>query len=253
MRKNHRRSLFIMALAYLFLGTSVSTPQLFAAASGNYTDLLPIGAAGDTTVISRGSGWAVTTLPPTQTFGDSLSRLVDTVYQSTNPVTLTGSTSVSTFTALSGIGSVGSTTFPTSWIAAGRTIEVLMDGYYSTTASGGTNWTWAVKLGTTTIVTTGAVAATPGQLRSPFEARAVMTIAGVGAAGTVNGFYSILSSSGTSATALTPLVYSTYTMTAVPCDLSTTATSQNSINSTLLFSVATASITVNNMLIRFLN
>src|SRR5690348_18406322 len=67
--------LMVASLMVGFLAGPQIAMQAFAAASGNYTDLLPIGAAGNTTVISNGSGWSLTTLPPTQTFGDSLSRL----------------------------------------------------------------------------------------------------------------------------------------------------------------------------------
>jgi hypothetical protein len=159
MKKTHRRKLFTTAMAYLFLLGSVTLPQnAFAAASGNYTDLLPIGAAENTTVISRGSGWALTTLPATQTFGDALSRVVTTVYQSTSTANVNATTTVSTLTAISGQGSVGSTTYPSAWVATGRSIEVEIRGVYSVPAAANENATLTVKLGTTTILNTGAIA-----------------------------------------------------------------------------------------------
>lgn len=251
MKKTYKS--WVIGLLLGFLAAPQITLNCFAAASGNYTDLLPIGAASDTTVISRGSGWALTTLPPTQTFGDALSRVVTTVYQATSSGTITGTTSASTFTAISGLTSVGSATFPTSWIATGRTIEVLMDGYYST-ANPAATWNWQIKLGTTTILTTGAQTATANQTKSPFEARAIMTIATTGStAGSVNGYFSMISSSGAPTMPMTPLIYSTYTITGVSCDLGTTSTAQNSVVPVITWSVSTASITVNNIAIRFLN
>lgn len=236
------KSWLIAIIAGLLAGPQF-TPSIFAAASGNYTDLLPIGAAGNTTVISNGSGWSLTTLPPTQTFGDSLSRVIDTVYQSTTAVII-NTTSVSTMTALSGQGKVGSTTFPATWVASGRTIEVIVEGDY-TTSQAGSNWTWGVNLGTTSVLTTGAVAATPGQSSRFVKAHAIITIAGTGNAGTVNSVYEILATSGT----LPSTVLSFSTGSTITVDL----TSQLTVNPVFNWGTANSSFTVRNALVKFDN
>lgn len=224
------------------IGTLAGPSTLFAAASGNYTDLLPPGAASDTTVISRGSGWALTTLPPTQTFGDSLSRLVDTVYQSTTNVTL-NTTAVSTFTSVPGVGFVGSTTFPATWVAAGRSMRVTIKGNYTTNTS---NWTWGIKLGTTTVITTPAQAAVGSQTSQFFSAVGLITVASTGNTGTVNATYDIQVTSGT--VPFTVVSYST-AATGVSVDL----TSQLTVNPTFLWGTAGSSITARNISVEFLN
>lgn len=246
MRKKHRRQLFTTVMAYLFFLTSGSMPKLYAAASGNYTDLLPIGAASDTTVISRGSGWAVTTLPVTNTFGDSLSRVVDTVYQSTAVATIANTTTISTFTAL-GQGNVGSTTFPALWVATGRSIRVTIDGKYGST--GAPTWKWDLKLGTTTILTTGAVTATANQTNQTFRAIGLITIGATGAAGTANAFWDIKVSSGGIGNA--PIDFSTATTSAVSIDL----TSQLVVNPVFTWGTGSTSntITANNVTVEFQN
>lgn len=246
MRKKEKRQLLIVAVAYLFLLAQSVAPQFaMAAASGNYTDLLPIGAASDTTVISRGSGWAVTTLPTAQTFGDSLSRLNYTAFQATGPVTLASSVVVTTFTVLNGAG-VGSTTFPASWVASGRSIRVTAEGKYGT---GTSNWTWALKLGTTTVLTTGALAAVGSQSDQYFKAVGVMTIGATGNTGNVNASFEILAASGT---VPSPIVsFSTTTVSAVTVDL----TSQLTVNPTFTWgtSAAANTITFKNVFVEFLN
>lgn len=253
MRKKHKRQLLIAAVAYLFLLGQVAAPRhVLAAASGNYTDLLPIGAASDTTVISRGTGWAIATLPTSQTFGDALSRLNYTAFQSTSVATLSNSTTPSTFTALSGMGTTGSRTFPTSWIQTGRTIRVTVAGRYTTTNPGPT-WTWGVALGTTTILTTGALSAPGGQTNKYFRAVALLTIAATGASGTVNGSYDISFASGSVVSS--PIGISTVTASAVSVNLGTDSTAQNVVNPTFLWGTAdpSNSIQVNNSIVEFLN
>lgn len=244
---------FSSALIGLLIGLC-SVPQfVYSAASGNYTDLLPIGAPSDTTVISNGSGYSITTLPPTQTFGDSLSRLVDVVYQSTGTPTVTNTTSeTNIISSVTASAKVGSSTFPIQWAAVGRSIEVVADGYFSTTNSGGTNWTWGIKLGTTSILSSGAVSLTPGQTRSPFHVNALMTMSTVGAGGAVNGYMSVFQSSAT-ASFPTTIMQSTFTTLAVSCDLSNTSTGQNSVNPVITLSNTASSITFNNVQIKFHN
>lgn len=241
------KKLFKLWAVGLITGILVSPSNLFAAASGNYTDLLPIGAAGNTTVISNGTGWSLTTLPPTQTFGDSLSRLVTTVYQSTAPANINATTTVSTFTALSQ-GNVGSTTFPATWVATGRSIRITTMGTYSTNNTGST-WTWAVKLGTTTVLTTGATTNVANQVDKPFRATALLTIGATGNAGSVMGSYDISFASGTTPP-LTPLSVSTQTTSGnVTVDL----TSQLTVNPVFNWTTANSSMTIRNTTVEFLN
>lgn len=243
--KKLRQTLLAGLLVGLLAGPQYNVA--LGAASGTYTDLLPIGAAADTTVISRGSGWAVTTLPPTSTFGDSLSRLVDTIYQSTGAATINATTTASTFTALSQ-GNVGYATFPAGWVASGRSIETIVDGTYSTN-NPGPNWTWAVKLGTTTILNTGAVASPGGQTTQYFKARSVMTIAATGASGSVMGTYEILVASGATSVGAGVVSFSTTTSNTTTVDL----TSQLTINPVFTWGTANSSMTVRNVSIRLLN
>lgn len=224
----------------------------YGAASGNYTDLLPIGAAGNTTVISNGSGWSLTTLAPSQTFGDALSRAPMTVYQSTTIASISATTTQSTFTALSGQGKVGSTTFPASWVASGRSIRITAKGKYVTT--GTPNWNWGVNLGTTSIVATGAISA-PTSVTSTQSVTAValLTIQGTGNTGTVAGDFQVIATTaavvGAASGQVNTLSWSTGTINTV--DL----TSQLTVNP--IFTWGTSSqgntITFNNVLIEFLN
>ncbi len=251
MRKKHRRSLLTMAVAYLFLGSIAGSPQLFAAASGNYTDLLPIGAAGNTTVISNGSGWSLTTTAPSATFGDAISRAPYTAFQTYVSSTISNTALVSTFTALVGGTSVGSATVPASWVALGRSIRITTKGYYSTT--GAPNFTWAVLMTTTSIVTTGAVGALAGLTNVPFSATALLTVSTTSTAAhgwAMNGSYEIISGSAAIATG-NLISYSTFTTSAVNVDL----TSQLIIRPVFTWGTASTSnkLTVNNCIIEFLN
>lgn len=244
------KSMF-MGLLIGLVSSPLLTTNGFAAASGNYTDLLPVGAAGNTTVISNGSGWSLTTLPPTNTFGDSLSRIVDTVYQSTTVATLSNSIVGSSLTALSGQGYVGSTSFPKAWIASGRSMRVTMSGRYNTVSTPLSTWTWGVNVGTTTILTTGAVNYNAGQSTQPFTASALLTIAATGASGSINGTYDIFVGSSAVNTAL--VNYSTSTASAVSIDLTTQGT--YSVFPTFKWGTASQAnnLTIINLVIELLN
>ncbi len=244
MRRKELRSLAIVAVAYLYLAQCAS---VFAAATGNYTDLLPIGAAGNTTVISNGSGWSLTTLAPSQTFGDALSRAPMTVYQSTGVATINATTTVSTMTAISGQGKVGSTTFPASWIATGRTIETTVEGSYST-AVAGSNWTWGVLLGTTSVLSTGALTPPTLQTGSSFKAVSNVTVLATGASGTVMGSYQVWASSGASNSAAFLLSFSTGSSSA-----SVDLTSQLTVNPVFNWGTANSSMTIRNVTVKFIN
>lgn len=234
-----------MGLTSLLVGLLAGPSVIFAAASGNYTDLLPIGASGNTTVISNGSGWSLTTLAPSQTFGDALSRAPMTVYQSTTAVAFSGTSGTSTFTALSGLGFVGSTTYPATWVASGRSVRVTVIGSYATNAP--VTGTFILKIGTTSVLSSGAISFPGSQDFQYFSAVGVMTIAATGTTGTVNASHEILLASGTVPSPILSL--STNTASAVSVDLTT----QLTINPTFKWSTATASMTVKNVLVEFLN
>jgi hypothetical protein len=250
MRKKHK--LLSVAVAYLFILAQAVTPQLtYAAASGNYTDLLPIGAAGNTTVISNGSGWSLTTLAPSQTFGDALSRAPMTVYQSTGPATIHTTSAVSTFTAISGQGFVGSTTFPAAWVATGRSIRITGRGRYCTGATGPT-WNWGVNIGTTTVLQTGAIAAPVDVDTHTFTASLLLTINATGTSGSISSAFDIFATTNsTSNGGINIVSYSTTTATAVTLDLTT----QLSVNPFVQWGTSAAHnrITFSNVLVEFLN
>lgn len=224
------------------------TPIVFGAASGNYTDLLPVGAAGNTTVISNGSGWGLTTLAPSQTFGDALSRTPMTVYQSTGLATIQATTAVSTFSSVAA-GSVGSATFPAAWVASGRTIRVTLSGRYST--AGTPTWNWGLKIGTMTVLQTGALNAPTAVSSQTFTATALMTIFATGSAGSVSANYNIFTTTGAfSGTATSNMVsYSTSTASPTTIDFN----SQSVVNPTFTWGAAASAIQANNILIEFLN
>lgn len=249
MRKKHKRQLLAIAIANLFLlGQSIAPQQALAAASGNYTDLLPIGAASDTTVISRGTGWAVTTLPTSQTFGDALSRLSYTAYQATATATISNSTTVSTFTALSQ-GNVGSTTFPASWVATGRSIRITAYGVYGSSSTTPT-WKWDLNIGTMTVLTTGAVNVHANQSNQTFRATGLLTIAATGGSGSANAHWEVITSSGSNSGS-PAIVYSTSTVSAVTVDWLT----QLTVNPRFTWGSANTSNTIrfNGVFVEFLN
>lgn len=220
----------------------------YGAASGNYTDLLPVGAAANTTVISNGGGWSLTTLPVTPTFGDALSRVVTTIYQSTATGTIANTVTRSTFSALVQ-GNVGTTVIPAAWIATGRSIRVTVRGKYSTTVVA-PNWTWELLIGTTTVMSTGATAAIGNQSGQWFSSSAIVTVAASGYSGTVNGAWDIYTASGTT-NAGAVLCYSTATASAVSVDL----TSQLTVNPRFTWGTAASgnTITANNVTVELLN
>lgn len=238
-------------LAGLMAGLLAGPQWGYATVSGNYTDLLKPGEVVDRIPYSNGSGYSSVTVAPATTMGDSITRGVSAPYQMYVSSTIASSTTISTFTALVGATSVGSTTFPATWVQSGRSIRITARGRYSTTAAP-VNWTWAVLLGTTSILTTGAVPAIAGQTNQYFDASCVLTISTTGASGTVNGSYSInVSSAGTLGGTANQLTYSTATAAAVAVDLTT----QLTVNPTFLWGTSSASnsLTVNNVSVEYLN
>ena len=252
MRKKHRRQLLTVALAYLFVFSCGTSTNVWSAASGNYTDLLPIGAASDTTVISRGSGWAVTTLPPTQTFGDSLSRVVNAPMQLYVSTAIANTAAAVTLTAATGASYVGSRTFPQTWLALGRSIRISMGGRYSTT--GTPNMTFAVNMGTTAVMTTGAIAGPGTQTNQAWSAQAVVTITTTTATAlglAMQGTYDICLGSGTIGTANNWISFSTNTASAVSID----AGGAFQVNPAFTWGTASTSnsITVQKLIVEFIN
>lgn len=233
---------------------SLAGPQWgYAAASGHYTDLLPNPTSAPNIVngalIYNGYDWSIAPLAPTLTYGDGLSRVPATVFQSTNTININATTTASTMTAISGQGSVGSTTLPANWIANGRSIETTIEGSYSTPTAG-PNWTWAVKLGTTTILNTAAMASPGGQVNQYFRARSVITIGDTGNAGTVFGSYQIFVASGSNTAGSAVISFSTGTISgAVTVDL----TSQLTLNPVFTWGTANSSMTIRNVSVKCLN
>jgi hypothetical protein len=235
-------------VAAIVAGMIAGPSWMYGAASGHYTDLLPVGAAGDTTVISNGSGWSLTTLPPTYTMGDSLSRIVDTIYQLGTSTAIATTDAVSTFTALVGINKAGTAAFPASWVAVGRSIRITTKGRYSTAATAPT-WTWEVAIGTNSVMTTGAVTAPGNQTDQSFSAIALLTISTTATTSTINGTYDIMIGSAASTRAM--LNYSTSTASAASVDLN----SQLTINPHFTWGTSSASnsLTVINCVVELLN
>ncbi len=217
MKRKTRRKLLIAGISYLFLFMNVNMPVVYGAASGNYTDLLPIGAPSDTTVISRGSGWAITTLPVTQTFGDSLSRVVDTIYQSTSTGVIANSSATIAITAISTQGFVGSTTFPATWVATGRSFRINAAGNFSNT--GTSNWSWSLLIGTMTLVSISSVTTPTTVTNVPFVFTGIVTVGTTGAAGTALGSCTVATS--TSANGGNQILYSSATIANTTIDWTT--------------------------------
>lgn len=233
----------------VLLGFLAAGPQWgFAGTTGaNFTDILPPGGAANTTVISNGTGYNLAVLPPTQTFGDALTRIVDTQFQAVTSTTIANTTTLSTMTAMAGLTGVGSTTFPAGWVAAGRSVRFTARGKYGTT--GTPNWTFALFLGTTTVLTTGAVASPASQTNQTWSESCLATIVTTGGAGTVDASCDIFVSSNGINTAV--IGFSTTTAAAVTVDL----TSQLTVNPVFTWGTANASntLTINNETVEFLN
>lgn len=253
MRKKHRRQLLITGVAYMFLFMNVNLPSLFAAASGNYTDLLPIGAAGNTTVISNGSGWSLTTLAPSQTFGDALSRAPMTVYQSTTPTSVNNTTAVTTFTAISGQGKVGSTTFPATWVAAGRSARITARGTYNTIA-GNQSWVWGLNIGTTTIINSSTTV-TASVATQTFSVSGIVTILATGNTGSVIGSYDVLATTAVAGVGNPGLVSNVISYSTSSVSTTVDLTSQLVVNPFFQWRAATQgnNITFSNVTVEFLN
>lgn len=225
---------------------------VFARSYGHYTETLPGPSSINTAVTEgtlywNGTDWGITTVAPAATMGDSISRSGYTAWQSLDISTITNNIAVTTFTALPGTGrSVGSATLPIGWATAGRTIRIVQKGVYSTGVA--TNWTWQVFLGTTSIMSTGALPAVASQLNKPFTAEALITVSTGGAAGVVNGQYTIFADSGTAP--CTVVSYSTFSAANVSVEL----TGQRAINSTFKWGTALGStLIVTNSVIELLN
>lgn len=223
--------------------------QAYATATGSFNDLLPIGQAENVTVLNRGpgSGYAVVTVPTADTFGDAISRMSYTAYQSTTAATLGGTTSLTVITS-SITGKVGSVNIPQSWIATGRTIRIKWSGLYTTTSAVATV-TFGVRLGTTTVITTGAQTIDANQTTQFIYGEANITVADTGSAGTANGSYNIVASSGSTTVRTTQVGYSTTTFSPSAIDWTTSI----SVQPFLTWSTTAPTITFRNLTIELLN
>lgn len=255
--KKTLKTLVIGALVGLLAGPQI-TPTAFAASSGHFTDLLPNPTSVGSSVTSgtlyyNGYDWGVASLGASSTPGDALSRTPYTAFQVYTSSTIGTTVSPSTMTLLAGQSSVGSPTIPAAWIALGKSIRITARGWYGTT--GTPNWTWAVLMGTTSIMTTGAVAAPVTQTQSFWSASALLTVSTTSTAShgyAMNGTYDIFVGSGP---ILGPnaniIAYSTNTLSAVNVDL----TSQLTIQPIFTWGTSSASnkLTINNLMIELLN
>lgn len=231
-----------------------------AATTGSgFTDILPPNGAGNTTVISNGTGYNLTTLAPSQTFGDALSRAPFTGYQSTSTLAIGATTAVTTMTATgAGAGFVGSSTFPVTWVALGRSIRFTARGQY-TTLNNQNSWTWGLKIGTTTVVSSSVPAPTNVASSGCFTANGILTVTGTGTSGTMLASYDIFATTGTQATVGTTanvsnvISYSTCTASTVTIDL--TNPLQMSVNPTFNWGQASQgnTLTITNSFIEFIN
>jgi hypothetical protein len=113
------------------------------------------------------------------------------IFTQTNSVTVANTV---TETALSGTG-VGTLTLPANFFVAGKTLNFNMMGFHSSTANPNINI--RVKLGSTTVLTTGAVTSGNGSSNG-FEAYGEITCRTTGSSGTVigQGVYNEMHSSG---------------------------------------------------------
>lgn len=236
-------------LSALLVGM-LASPHGYAASTGHYTDLLPnpTSAPGVTsgTLYYNGYDWGISSLGATNIPGDALSRSPITSFQSSATATIANTATVSTITALPGLGFVGSASFPAAWIATGRTIRISTAGKYSTSTG---TWTWDLFLGTTPVLSTLAQTTVGSQTDQFFKTQALMTIGAVGNAGTVNATYDVQVDSGP--TPSTVVNFSTATAAAVTVDL----TSQLTVRPRFTWGspTTTNTITFTNILIELLN
>jgi hypothetical protein len=244
-----------MGLIGLLVGLMTAPWPVASAVSGHYTDLLPnpTSAPGIEagTLYYNGYDWQVATLGVSQTPGDALSRSQMTVYQSTGVARITNTLVGSTLTVDSA-GFVGSTTFPAAWVKPGRSFRVDMRGYYGTPPLAGT-WEWALKLGTTTVLTTGPLTAPVNVSTQPFSASMFATVFSSGTSGTVSSSFDIrvTTSALTNGNAGNIVSFSTQTFTPTTVDL----TSQLNIVPFFDWGTATTGgiLNVTNLIIEFLN
>lgn len=110
-------------------------------------------------------------------------RLVGCIYTSTGGVAIANTVSESTFTtSQTGYGTI---TLPANFFTTGKTLRLKIEGFYGVAVS--TTANFQVRLGTTSVASSGAVAFSTGTIGSPagyFDLEALVTAAATGGFGT---------------------------------------------------------------------
>lgn len=261
MKSKTRRKL-ALAMAYVFtLFSFLNYDVVWATASGHYTDILPnptsASGVGSATLYYNGYDWQMTTVGATTVPGDAISRAPYTGYQSTNTFTLFNTSAVSTYTVVAaGAGGVGSTQFPQSWVASGRSIRITARGRYTTGTTAPT-WVWGVNFGTTSIISLSGTAPAVVSTQS-FTMSALLNIQTTGNTGTVGASFDVFATTGVATAAAQPVSsilnlvsYSSSTFVPTTVDL----TSQLTVNPVFSFGTAATHnrITFTSVIIEYLN
>ena len=230
----------------------------FCAQSFAYTDLLAVGAASDTIMVSNGSGWTLQQVPANWSLfrgslgGAGYTTAGGTAYAtggndyslflSTNIINVQASANVSTFTAQAGIGNAS---LPAGWYTtAGKTIRVTGKGLYSTVAAA-TNWTWGISIGTYPICSASG-AAIANQANQYWSESALITVATIGTSTAT--FLCSLDVTLSSSTLVTPVMLSTGTPTPI-----LNIPIGGAFNPTFQWSVAGSSLQANSYIVELMN
>lgn len=166
---------------FLGIGTTSPTAYLDLPASTTSAASLRIRSGTAPTSPNSGDVWHDSTQKTLSYYAAGVAQTVNGVlFTQTQTVTVANTVSE---TALTGTGT-GTLTLPANFFAAGKTIKIRALGYHSSTAS--PNITIRVKLGSTTILTTGAIASGNGS-DDAWVCDAFFTCRTTGGTGTVIG------------------------------------------------------------------
>lgn len=166
---------------FLGIGTTSPTAYLDLPASTTSAASLRIRTGTAPTSPNSGDVWHDSTQNTLSYYAAGVEQTVNGVlFTQTQTVTVADTV---TETALTGTGT-GTLTLPANFFAAGKTIKIRALGYHSSTAS--PNITIRVKLGSTTILTTGAIASGNGS-DDAWVCDAFFTCRTTGGTGTVIG------------------------------------------------------------------
>lgn len=231
----------------------------FVAQSYAFTDLLPVGAASDTIVVSNGSGWTLQQVPDSwAVFRGSLggngynttggrayaAGIPFNLFVSTDIYSVNATVNVSTWTA--SFAGIGSSALPSLWYAyPGKTLEIKGRGLYSTTAVA-TTWTWGIYIGTYPVCT---ITSTPpaNQTNQAWIENGFLTLESTGTASTASFLYS-LNVSYASSTLTNLITVSTGSVAAV-----SGIPFGGAFNPTFVWSVAGSSIQANSFIVEAKN